>query len=158
MKTLRHSIVCRTARPRRRPSASVALLVGTFLVLLCGLSACGSTDAPGGAGASAQSAPSAGSSPGAQSVSVDMDAIFPPGEGRDLVLANCQSCHIWVPIVILQMNETEWARNKLEHRGRVEALSDEDFDTLYEYLMTTFTPDRPVPDLPPALLEAWTTY
>lgn len=93
-----------------------------------------------------------------QSMSVDMDAIFPPGEGRDLVLGNCQSCHIWVPIVILQMNETEWARNKLEHRGRVEALGDEDFDTLYEYLTTTFTPDRPVPELPPALLEAWTTY
>ena len=89
---------------------------------------------------------------------MDMDQIFPPGEGRDLVLNNCQSCHIWVPIVILQMNEEEWRRSQREHRERVEGLPDQDFETLYEYLVTTFTPDRPVPELPPALLEAWTTY
>ena len=99
-----------------------------------------------------------GTTAAGQSYRVDMDVIFPAGEGRDLVLGNCQSCHIWVPIVILQMNEEEWARSQLEHRGRVEALSDENFETLYEYLVTTFTPDRPVPELPPALLEAWTSY
>lgn len=107
------------------------------------------------ADASARTQPS---STAGRTYSVDMDAIFPPGSGRELVLANCQSCHIWVPIVILQMNEEEWARNQLDHRGRVEGLSDEDFETLYEYLVTTFTPDRPVPELPPALLEAWTSY
>ena len=89
---------------------------------------------------------------------VDLDAIFPPGPGRDLVLNNCQSCHVWVPIVILQMDKDSWHRNSIEHRGRVEALSDEDFATLYEYLSTTFTPERSVPELPAGLLEAWTTY
>jgi mono/diheme cytochrome c family protein len=95
---------------------------------------------------------------GEGSVRVDMDAIFPAGEGRDIMLANCQSCHSWVPIVVLQMNEGEWARSQGEHRDRVEALSEEDFETLYAYLSSTFTPDRPVPELPQALLEAWTTY
>jgi mono/diheme cytochrome c family protein len=89
---------------------------------------------------------------------VDLDAIFPPGPGRDLVLNNCQSCHVWVPIVILQMDKNAWHRNSVEHRGRVEALSDEDFETLYEYVSSTFTPERPVPELPAALLETWTTY
>jgi mono/diheme cytochrome c family protein len=87
-----------------------------------------------------------------------MDAIFPPGEGRSLVLNNCQSCHTWVPIVVLQMNEAEWERSSTEHRGRVQGLSDQEFETLYAYLKASFTPDTPVPDLPPALLESWTTY
>lgn len=89
---------------------------------------------------------------------VDMDEIFPDEPGKDLVLNNCQNCHTWVPIVVLQMNEEEWARWAQDHRGRVEALSDEEFDTLYEYLVSNFNPDTPVPDLPPALLETWTSY
>ena len=93
-----------------------------------------------------------------QEVTVDIDKIFPPGEGRDLVLNNCQSCHVWVPIVILQMNKDEWKRNSLDHRDRVEGLSDQEFELLYDYLASTFTPNRPVPELPPALLEAWTAY
>ena len=91
-------------------------------------------------------------------IRLDMDKIFPPGPGRDLVFNNCQTCHVWVPIVILQMDETQWARNGSEHRDRVGLVSDEDFELMYEYLITTFTPDRPVPELPPALLEAWTSY
>ena len=91
-------------------------------------------------------------------IRLDMDKIFPPGPGRDLVLNNCQICHVWVPIVILQMDETQWARNRSEHRDRVELVSDEDFELMYGYLTTTFTPDRPVPELPSALLEAWTSY
>jgi len=90
-------------------------------------------------------------------VTVDLDAIFPQGPGRDLVLNNCQTCHVWVPIVVLQMDEAAWYRNSLNHRGRVEALSDAEFETLYAYLSSTFTPDRPVPQLPPSLLEAWTS-
>ncbi len=93
-----------------------------------------------------------------QTYRVNMDEIFPAGEGRDLVLNNCQNCHTWVPIVVLRMNDAEWARSSREHRGRVEALEDEDFETLYAYLSSTFTPERPVPELPPALLESWTNY
>ncbi len=90
-------------------------------------------------------------------ITIDLDAIFPAGAGRDLVLNNCQTCHTWVPIVVLQMDEAAWYRNGLNHRGRVEALSDEDFETLYAYLSATFTPERPVPALPEALLQSWTS-
>lgn len=89
---------------------------------------------------------------------VDMDAIFPEGPGRDLLLNNCQSCHTWVPVVVLQMNEEEWNRWAVEHRGRVSGLSDEEFQTLHQYLIANFNPNTPVPELPPALLESWTTY
>lgn len=91
-------------------------------------------------------------------MTVDMDAIFPAGEGRDLVLNNCQSCHTWVPIVVLQMNEDEWNRWGMDHRQRVPGISDEEFETLKSYLIANFNPNSEVPELPPVLLESWTTY
>ena len=123
--------------------------------VLAASSACGGVSAgEEDVGRGADPLPAASTDP----VTVDIDAIFPPGSGRDLVLNNCQNCHVWVPIVILQMDEAAWFRSSLEHRGRVEALSDAEFETLYAYVSSTFTPDRPVPELPPSLLEAWTSY
>ena len=127
-----------------------ALLVASALTLAAG---CGGGSAPSGAQPS--EAPDA---TGSEPTRVNLDEIFPPGPGRDLVLDNCESCHVWVPIVILRMDEAAWRRNSLEHRERVEALSDEEFKVLYDYLSSTFTPDRPVPTLPPELLGAWTSY
>jgi cytochrome c5 len=89
---------------------------------------------------------------------VDINAIFPPGDGRDLVLNNCQNCHTFVPIVVLQMDKDAWTRNSLDHRERVTSLSDEEFSRLYAYLTANFHPGRPVPRLPKALLETWTSY
>ena len=89
---------------------------------------------------------------------VNIDEIFPPGEGRDLVLNNCQNCHTFVPIVVLQMEEDAWTRNSIDHRERVTQLSDEEFKTLYTYLKANFHPGRPVPKLPKALLDTWTSY
>ncbi len=84
--------------------------------------------------------------------------VLPEGRGRELLLDNCQSYHVLVPILVLRMDKAAWHRNSIEHRERVEALGDEDFNTLYGYLATHFTPNRPIPDLPAALLDTWTTY
>lgn len=92
------------------------------------------------------------------SVKVDLDAIFPRGAGRDLVLENCQNCHTFVPIVVLQMDKDAWHRNSLDHRERVTTLTDEQFRTVYEYLQNNFGPHRPVPRLPKELLKTWTGY
>ncbi len=137
-----------TASGRCR-NALWALLVASGLTLAAGCSGW----APSGAQPSETRAVT-----GSEPTRVDLDEIFPAGPGRDLVLDNCQSCHVWVPIVILQMDEAAWRRNGFEHRDRVEALSDKEFETLYDYLSSTFTPDRPVPTLPPELLGAWTSY
>jgi len=140
-----------TARPRRSPA--LLWLAGTALLAGCGQ---GSTD--GGVAPATQAVQQQGGGSGGGAYTVDMDAIFPQGEGRSLVLNNCQNCHTWVPIVILQMNEQEWDRWAREHRQRVEGLSDDEFGTLLAYVKANFNPDTPVPELPPALLEAWTTY
>ena len=139
----------KVAARRSRSCLSAGLVVASALTLAAGCSG----SAPAGAQPSETSAAT-----GSEPISVNLDEIFPPGPGRNLVLDNCQSCHMWGPIVILRMDEAAWRRNSLEHRDRVEALSDEEFTLLYKYLSSTFTPDRPVPTLPPELLEAWTSY
>ena len=102
--------------------------------------------------------PAKAASADTQSVKVNIDEIFPAGRGRDLLLNNCTGCHTFVPIVVLQMTKEAWERNGRDHRGRVAALSDADFKTLYDYLITNFNPDRPVPKLPRELLDTWTSY
>ncbi len=89
---------------------------------------------------------------------VNLDEIFPAGQGRELVLNNCTTCHTFVPIVILRMSKEAWTRNSRDHRGRVTALSEADFKTLYEYLAANFGPDKPVPRLPSELMDTWTSY
>jgi hypothetical protein len=89
---------------------------------------------------------------------VNMDAVFPEGPGRELTLMGCTGCHNWVPLVILGFTQEEWERNARTHRDFVSAMSDEDFEVVYDYLKKNFTPDTPIPELPQELLDAWTSY
>lgn len=126
--------------------AAVALLAGA------GLSACGEQPRPEPREAS--EAPVQG----VEREPFNIHDVFPEGPGRELVLNNCQSCHVLVPILVLRMDEASWHRNAIEHRERVEGLNDDEFALLYRYLATNFTPERPIPELPAALLDTWTTY
>jgi cytochrome c5 len=128
------------------------VLLAATAILAAACSGSTSTDAPGGRAMPPQPAAKAVAS------KVNLDEIFPPGEGRDIVLNNCQNCHTFVPIVVLQMEEAAWTRNSIDHRERVTQLSDEDFKTLYTYLKANFHPGRPVPTLPKELLDTWTSY
>lgn len=119
--------------------------------------ACGSSSPQGGS-RSGSTAAAAAPEAGAQSSQVNLEEIFPAGPGRDLVLENCQSCHTFVPIVVLQKDKQAWQHWSVEHRERVANLTEEEFKALFEYLSANFGPHRPVPQLPPALLESWTSY
>jgi len=129
-----------------------ALLVGGAVTALV---ACGAPDGgASGSSADAAVARAATGSPG----KLNLDEIFPRGAGRELVLDNCQNCHTFVPIVVLQMEKDAWLRSSVDHRDRVNNLSDEEFKTVYEYLIANFGPHRPVPTLPKEFLKSWTTY
>ncbi len=93
-----------------------------------------------------------------RTLKVNMDEIFPPGPGREAMLDNCTTCHTFVPMVVLQMSQSQWDRNARDHRDRVPRMSDADFKAAYEYLAKNFNPDRPVPQLPKELLDTWTDY
>ena len=130
--------------------AALACLTGSGALA----TACG-----GAAGESKTATPEAARAAGSAAAGkVNIDAIFPAGRGRELLLNNCTSCHTFVPIVVLQMARGAWERNKLIHRDRVTALDDADFEALYEYLIANFNPDHPVPKLPKELLATWTSY
>jgi hypothetical protein len=40
----------------------------------------------------------------------------------------------------------------------VDNLTEAEFTTLYDYVKANFNPDKPVPQLPQALLDSWTSY
>jgi hypothetical protein len=89
---------------------------------------------------------------------VDMDAIFPRGEGRELLLRDCTNCHSFVPMAIAQKSREDWESNALWHREQLPRVSDEEYDAIYEYLIENFGPDHVVPELPQVLLDAWSSY
>jgi hypothetical protein len=128
------------------------------LVVLCGCGGEVATTADSDATTRGRTSPEARAVAAQASSRINMDEIFPAGPGRDLVLNNCQNCHTFVPIVVLQMDKDAWQRNSLDHRDRVTSLTDEEFKVLYEYLTANFHPGRPVPKLPKELLETWTSY
>jgi hypothetical protein len=81
-------------------------------------------------------------------------------EARQLVLSNCTLCHIFVPIVMQQFDEAGWDSLIVRHReaNRVDTLSDEQVETIRDYLAANFNPNYDPPELPPELLENWTSY
>jgi mono/diheme cytochrome c family protein len=85
---------------------------------------------------------------------LDMDAIFPPGDGRDLVLNNCLACHGFVRFVLLQRTREQWAYVRRVMRPLVGHLDEPEADALFGYLERHFNDSRPVPDVPDWFLKA----
>ncbi len=86
---------------------------------------------------------------------VDMDKIFPPGKGRDLVLNNCTACHNFVRVVIGQRDHGGWLAVRASMGPRVNSLSKQDLDDLFGYLEANFNDTKPVPDLPDWLRSSY---
>lgn len=82
-----------------------------------------------------------------------LDAIIPPGRGRELLFSNCTSCHSFVCSVIGERTEGNWETIRKGHASRVSALGEEDQDVLYSYLLENFGNQKPEPELPPELRE-----
>lgn len=92
-------------------------------------------------------------------IEVDMDELFPPGEGRDLTLIYCTGCHSFAPIVTQPKSADGWRLTTSEHRQQyVTGTTDEEYELITQYLINTYNPDWQVPELPPELLEGWTEY
>lgn len=84
---------------------------------------------------------------------LDLDAIFPAGPGRDLLLNNCTGCHTFLRIVVGRRSKDQWDYVKRDMRGKVSQLSDQDVDTLFAYLEANFNDAKPVPNLPNWFLQ-----
>jgi hypothetical protein len=82
-----------------------------------------------------------------------LDAVIPPGEGRELLFNNCTACHSVVCSLIGQRTAGNWGTVRAGHSDRVPGLSEADQDILYAYLIENFGDQKPEPDLPPELRE-----
>jgi mono/diheme cytochrome c family protein len=134
------------------------LVVGVLTVVAAGCGGPAASLEPGAAAKTAGAAPAERQQVSNEPAHLNLEDIFPPGNGRDLVLENCQTCHTFVPIVILQKDKDAWNHWKVDHRDRVSNLTEDQFKALSEYLVASFGPHRPVPKLPAELLETWTSY
>src|SRR5690606_36673602 len=79
---------------------------------------------------------------------------------RQVLLNDCTTCHTFVPIVMQSFDENGWRGLLTRHveNGRVTQVPPEQIENLRLYLAENFNGDLPPPDLPPALLETWTSY
>lgn len=107
---------------------------------------------------------------GASAQQLDLDEVFRcSGEtvsqdnclaARQVLLNDCTTCHTFVPIVMQSFDENGWRGLLTRHveNGRVTQVPPEQIENLRLYLAENFNGDLPPPDLPPALLETWTSY
>ncbi len=84
--------------------------------------------------------------PGAQ-----VAGYYPEGPGRDLVLEWCGTCHSLTTILTTRKDPAGWANYMKNRRADIAFLGDEEVKTITDYLVANFTPDKPIPQLPPAL-------
>lgn len=108
--------------------------------------------------------------PEADAQQLDLDEVFRcSGEtvtednclaARQVLLNDCTTCHTFVPIVMQSFDENGWRGLLTRHveNGRVTQVPAEQIENLRLYLAENFNGDLPPPELPPALLETWTSY
>ena len=82
---------------------------------------------------------------------IDLDALLPPGRGRDLVFANCDACHSIVCSLRGQRSAGHWEHLKKFHS--MPGLSAQDYDTVFAYLTENVSDNNPEPQLPPLLAQ-----
>lgn len=101
----------------------------------------------------------AGSSEVAAAPEVPADApatiaeLFPEGEGRQIVLANCASCHAVACAAIGRRPTNRWEDLKLAHAEHVPSLSEEEREAAFTYLAANFSDQQPEPYVPAEFLE-----
>jgi len=77
--------------------------------------------------------------------------FFAEGPGRDLVLEWCGTCHSLARILTTRKDPEGWANYMKTRRADIAFLGDEEVKTVLDYLIANFTPDKPIPQLPPEL-------
>src|SRR5574341_711674 len=87
----------------------------------------------------------------AQVQKLNVDDIFPQGVGLYLMLQSCTNCHEVSLFAILRKSADAWARIRANHARRFPALTDAEIESMYEYVVANFNPDRPPSKVPPAL-------
>jgi competence protein ComEA len=75
-------------------------------------------------------------------------AKLPNGPGKELIVKKCTSCHSVQSIVSKRNSADDWAQVVSQMIGRGATISDDDADTIVDYLATNFGPSSPKPNGP----------
>ncbi len=73
---------------------------------------------------------------------------LPPGPGRALLIPACDGCHSPLCGLLSKLTVDHWRTVRANHKTRVANLSDTDFNTLFDYIMSNFNDTQPEPNLP----------
>jgi competence protein ComEA len=72
--------------------------------------------------------------------------ILPDGPGKDVVQRDCLSCHNVHITTSKRGDEDDWANTVSQMIGRGANISDDDADTIVEYMAAHFGPSAPTPE------------
>lgn len=123
--------------------SAAATVLAAMTIIGCGSSG----------GGSAAPAPNAAATPAADSAPFNVGSIFPPGEGRDLVLSTCGSCHPVVCSARGQRTAERWESIRKSHQDKLTGQSAANVTTMFTYLKQNFNETKPEPKVPAALAE-----
>jgi mono/diheme cytochrome c family protein len=139
-----------------------ALALGTLVVAL----ACSDAKGPASSAGQTSSAAARPAAPAAQSGAVaappadsknepaTVAEIFPAGQGRDVVLNNCGSCHNLACSAIGQRTAARWDSLRESHKDKI---SDADAATAFAYLKSNFNDAKPEPKVPAKFMQGGCT-
>lgn len=116
------------------------------LAILAILAGCGSAPAP----APEKSTPAPATK---ASEPLNIGSIFPAGDGRDLVLATCGSCHPVVCSARGRRTASQWEGIQKSHQDKLTAQSNANVTLMFAYLKQNFNDAKPEPKIPPELAE-----
>ncbi len=70
---------------------------------------------------------------------------LPDGPGKDIVIKKCVSCHTLQNVIARRGDADDWAQEVTKMVGRGANISDDDADTIIDYLAAHFGPNSPKP-------------
>jgi cytochrome c5 len=138
---------------------SALALSGLVGVLACseanapGRNSSQTSSAPGQAPAAQPGAPAAQAAP-AGPEPANVAELFPTGQGRDVVLNSCGSCHNLACSAIGQRTAARWDSLRESHKDKI---SDADAASAFTYLKSHFNDANPEPKVPPKFLQGGCT-
>ena len=121
-------------------------------VLLAAAAGCGNT--PGPTAEKAASIPKAGAKAAkAAAAPLNIGSIFPPGDGRELVLSTCGACHPVVCSARGQRTAERWESIRKSHQDKLTGQSSANVASMFAYLKQNFNETKPEPKIPAELAE-----
>jgi len=111
------------------------------------LAACGKSAPPSSAAVQAASSKPGSSQP------FTVAGVFPPGEGRDLVLNTCGSCHPVVCTARGQHTAERWDNIQKDHKDKLTNVTGAQLNAMFSYLKENFNDKKPEPQVPAEFLQ-----